>query len=77
MRGFNIKQKIESYGDEMNEKKEDIQGRMTTVISLLEMIGKDMLDEYGKDPKIKKSYQALYNSREAILESKEHFNKQL
>ena len=42
-----------------------------------EMIAKDMLDEYGKDPKIKNSYQALYNSREAILESKEHFNKQL
>ena len=77
MRGYNIRQKIESYGDEMNEKKQDIQGRMTTVISLLEMIGKDMLDEYGKDPKIKESYQALYNSREAILESKEHFNKQL
>lgn len=77
MRGFNIKQKIESYGDEMSEKKKDIQGRMTTVVSLLEMIAKDMLDEYGKDPKIKNSYQALYNSREAILESKEHFNKQL
>lgn len=77
MRGYSIRQKIESYGDEMSEKKQDIQGRMTTVISLLEMIGKDMLDEYGKDPKIKKSYQALYNSREAILESKEHFNKQL
>jgi predicted Fe-S protein YdhL (DUF1289 family) len=77
MRGYSIRQKIESYGDEMNEKKQDIQGRMTTVISLLEMIGKDMLDEYGKDPKIKESYQALYNSREAILESKEHFNKQL
>jgi predicted Fe-S protein YdhL (DUF1289 family) len=77
MRGYSIRQKIESYGDEMSEKKQDIQGRITTVISLLEMIGKDMLDEYGKDPKIKKSYQALYNSREAILESKEHFNKQL
>jgi len=77
MRGYSIRQKIESYGDEMSEKKQDIQGRMTTVISLLEMIGKDMLDEYGKDPKIKESYQALYNSREAILESKEHFNKQL
>lgn len=77
MRGYSIRQKIESYGDEMSEKKKDIQGRMTTVISLLEMIGKDMLDEYGKDPKIKESYQALYNSREAILESKEHFNKQL
>jgi len=77
MRGYSIRQKIESYGDEMNEKKQDIQGRMTTVISLLEMIGKDMIDEYGKDPKIKESYQALYNSREAILESKEHFNKQL
>ena len=77
MRGYGIRQKIESYGDEMSEKKQDIQGRMTTVISLLEMIGKDMLDEYGKDPKIKESYQALYNSREAILESKEHFNKQL
>jgi predicted Fe-S protein YdhL (DUF1289 family) len=77
MRGYSIRQKIEFYGDEMSEKKQDIQGRITTVISLLEMIGKDMLDEYGKDPKIKKSYQALYNSREAILESKEHFNKQL
>ena len=78
MRGYSIRQKIESYGDEMSdEKKQDIQGRMTTVISLLEMIGKDMLDEYGKDPKIKESYQALFNSREAILESKEHFNKQL
>lgn len=77
MRGYSIRQKIESYGDEMSERKQDIQGRMTTVISLLEMIGKDMLDEYGKDPKIKESYQALYNSREAILESKEHFNKQL
>ena len=77
MRGYSIRQKIESYGDEMSEKKQDIQGRMTTVISLLEMIGKDMIDEYGKDPKIKESYQALYNSREAILESKEHFNKQL
>ena len=77
MRGYNIRQKIELCGDEMNEKKQDIQGRMTTVISLLEMIGKDMIDEYGKDPKIKESYQALYNSREAILESKEHFNKQL
>ena len=77
MRGYSIRQKIESYGDEMSEKKQDIQGRITTVISLLEMIGKDMLDEYGKDPKIKQSYQALYNSREAILESKEHFNKQL
>ena len=77
MRGYNIRQKIELCGDEMNEKKQDIQGRMTTVISLLEMIGKDMIDEYGKDPKIKESYQALYNSREAILESKEYFNKQL
>lgn len=77
MRGYNIRQKAEFCGDEMNEKKQDIQGRMTTVISLLEMIGKDMIDEYGKDPKIKESYQALYNSREAILESKEHFNKQL
>jgi len=77
MRGYSIRQKIESYGDEMSEKKQDIQGRMITVISLLEMIGKDMLDEYGKNPKIKESYQALYNSREAILESKEHFNKQL
>ena len=77
MRGYDIRQKKELCGDEMNEKKQDIQGRMTTVISLLEMIGKDMLDEYGKDPKIKESYQALYNSREAILESKEHFNKQL
>ncbi len=77
VRGFDIRQKIESYGEDMSKKKQDIQGRMTTVISLLEMISKDMLDEYGKDPRIKDSYKALYNSREAILESKECFNKQL
>ena len=37
------------------------------------MVGKDMIDEFGKDPIIKESYKALFDSRELILESKEHF----
>jgi hypothetical protein len=32
-----------------------------------------MIDEFGKDPSIKESYQALFNSRESILKSKENF----
>ena len=61
----------------MSEKKQDIQGRITTVISLLEMIGKDMIDEFGKDPAIKDSYQALFKCREEILKSKENFPQDL
>ena len=55
------------------KKIKDIDGRMTTVIALVEMIGKDMMDEFGKDPLIKESYQALFRCREEILKSKENF----
>jgi hypothetical protein len=50
---------------------------MTTVIALVEMIGKDMIDEFGKDPAIKESYQALFKCREEILKSKENFPQDL
>ena len=55
------------------EKINDIKGRLTTIQALIEMVGKDMMDEFGKDPSIKESYQALFNSRESILKSKENF----
>jgi len=73
LQGYDIRQKIKEVKMSEYSKKDDIKGRMTTVLALIEMIGKDMMDEYGKDPSIKESYQALYSSRESILKSKENF----
>ena len=74
LEGYDIRQKIEAeMSAEEPNKLKDIKGRMTTVVSLVEMIGQDMLEEFGKDPSIKESYQALFNCREAILKSKENF----
>ena len=76
LKGYDIRQKndrINVMSADSKQKIKDIQGRLITIQSLIEMVGKDMLDEFGQDPAIKESYQALFDSRELILESKEHF----
>ena len=76
LQGYNIRQrrdKIKFMANHSKEKINDIKGRLTTIQALIEMVGKDMIDEFGKDPSIKESYQALFNSRESILKSKENF----
>ena len=80
LKGYDIRQKndrINVMSADSKQKIKDIQGRLITIQSLIEMVGKDMIDEFGKDPAIKESYQALFNSRELILESKEHFPQEL
>jgi len=76
LKGYDIRQKndrINVMSADSKQKIKDIQGRLITIQSLIEMVGKDMIDEFGKDPIIKESYKALFDSRESILESKEHF----
>jgi predicted Fe-S protein YdhL (DUF1289 family) len=76
LQGYNIRQrrdKIKFMANHSEEKINDIKGRLTTIQALIEMVGKDMMDEFGKDPSIKESYQALFSSRESILKSKENF----
>lgn len=76
LKGYDIRQKndkINVMSADSKQKIKDIQGRLITIQSLIEMVGKDMLDEFGQDPAIKDSYQALFNSRESILKSKENF----
>ena len=76
LKGYDIRQKkdkINVMSADSKQKIKDIQGRLITIQSLIEMVGKDMLDEFGQNPAIKESYQALFDSRELILESKEHF----
>ena len=76
LKGYETKQKEDKMSFmsiDSKQKIKDIQGRLITIQSLIEMVGKDMLDEFGHDPAIKDSYQALFDSRELILESKEHF----
>jgi hypothetical protein len=57
----------------MVKKIQDIQGRLITIQALIEMVGKDMIAEFGQNPAIKDSYQALFASRENILKTKENF----
>ena len=74
LKGYDIRQKLEANIKVKDLSKiDDIKGRLTTIQALIEMVGKDMMDEFGKDPSIKESYQALFNSRESILKSKENF----
>jgi predicted Fe-S protein YdhL (DUF1289 family) len=74
LKGYDIRQKLEANIKVKDLSKiDDIKGRLTTIQALIEMVGKDMIDEFGKDPSIKESYQALFNSRESILKSKENF----
>ena len=74
--GYNIRQKkdrINIMSADSKQKIKDIQGRLITIQSLIEMVGKDMIDEFGQNPAIKEAYQALFASRENILKTKEHF----
>ena len=76
LKGYDIRQKKDKINvmfADSKQKIKDIQGRLITIQSLIEMVGKDMLDEFGQDPAIKESYQALFSSRESILKSKENF----
>ena len=80
LKGYDIRQKrdkINVMSADSKQKIKDIQGRLITIQSLIEMVGKDMLDEFGQNPAIKESYQALFSSRESILKSKENFPQDL
>ena len=80
LKGYDIRQKndkINVMSADSKQKIKDIQGRLITIQSLIEMVGKDMIDEFGKDPAIKESYQALFKCREEILKSKENFPQDL
>ena len=69
---YNVRQKIEVQINMSNsDKLVDIKGRMITIIALIEMIGQEMLKEFGKDDSIKDSYQALVESRKEVLKAQQ------
>tara|TARA_R110000803_G_C11788521_1_gene297696 strand:+ start:137 stop:553 length:417 start_codon:yes stop_codon:yes gene_type:complete len=67
---YDIRQKKEYNNMSSNKTLENINGKLLTAQALIEMVGTEMLDEYGKNPTIKKAYQALVQAREKILEAK-------
>tara|TARA_R100001377_G_C3110682_1_gene82460 strand:- start:63 stop:476 length:414 start_codon:yes stop_codon:yes gene_type:complete len=71
LENYDIRQKIENSNNMTDSRKKDIQGRMITIISLIEMVGNDMIDEFGKDESIKDSYTSLVKSREEILKAQQ------
>jgi len=71
LENYDIRQKIENSNNMTDSRKKDIQGRMITIISLIEMVGNDMIDEFGKDESIKDSYTFLVKSREEILKAQQ------
>jgi hypothetical protein len=48
----------------------DINGRLITTQALIEMVGADLMAHFGKDPAIKKTYEALVEARNEILKAK-------
>lgn len=55
----------------MEEKISDIHGRLLTTRSLIEMVGQQLLNKYGKDPKIEEAYKQLVKARSLVIEAKE------
>ena len=71
LENYDIRQKIEVPVNMPENKIKDINGRLITIISMIEMIGQDLLESYGKDESIKEAYQSLVKSREEILKTKQ------
>tara|TARA_R110000868_G_scaffold138193_3_gene352112 strand:+ start:684 stop:1028 length:345 start_codon:yes stop_codon:yes gene_type:complete len=71
LENYDIRQKIEVPINMPENKIKDINGRLITIISMIEMIGQDLLESYGKDESIKDAYQCLVKSREEILKTKQ------
>ena len=55
----------------MENKLEDMRGRLLTTRCLIEMISEDLTNLYGKDPAIKESYDALYQAYQLVVKAKE------
>lgn len=55
----------------MENKLEDMRGRLLTTRCLIEMISEDLTNLYGKDPVIKESYEALFEAHQLVLKAKE------
>ena len=68
---FDIKQKKIFKQMTIENKLEDMQGRLLTTRCLIEMISEDLTNLYGKDPSIKECYESLYKAHELILKAKE------
>ena len=68
---FDIKQKRRYREMTMENKLEDMRGRLLTTRCLIEMISEDLTNLYGKDPAIKESYDALYQAYQLVVKAKE------
>jgi predicted Fe-S protein YdhL (DUF1289 family) len=75
LEGYNIRQRQDKINfmsvNPTNEKLKDIQGKLITIQALIEMVGQEIIDTYGKDPSIEDSYKSLFNSREKVLQAKQ------
>lgn len=68
---YDIRQKKEYNNMSVNSKIQDINGRLITAQALIEMVGADMLEHFGKDPIIKETYESLVEARNKVLEAKD------
>ena len=68
---YDIRQKKEYNNMSINSKIQDINGRLITTQALIEMVGADMLEHFGKDPIIKETYESLVEARNKVLEAKD------
>ena len=67
---YDIRQKKEYNNMSVDSKIKDINGRLITTKALIKMVGADLMAHFGKDPAIKKTYEALVEARNEILKAK-------
>ena len=59
----------------MSDKKhpiKELDNKILAAQCLIEMVGSELLELYGKDPKIKNTYQNLFSAVQSLKESKKN-----
>tara|TARA_S200002703_G_scaffold159324_1_gene172373 strand:+ start:977 stop:1402 length:426 start_codon:yes stop_codon:yes gene_type:complete len=74
---YEIRQKIEFKKMAHEDKIKDIENKLFAARCLVEMIGDQLMQTYGKDPIIKETYKQVFQSLEALQEAKKNLPVEL
>lgn len=74
---YEIRQKKEFRNMSQENKIKEINNKIFAARCLIEMIGDELIQTYGKDPIIEKSYKDLFNSLSSIKEAEQNLPVEL
>jgi len=74
---YEIRQKLDFKKMEHEDKIKDIESKLFAARCLVEMIGDQLMQTYGKDPIIKETYQEVFQSLESLKKAKNNLPVEL